>query len=62
MFQCTRQTVERALAQGLYGSWEPSADEVDRLKAIFPSGVCDYTKPDQALPPELSGSWNGAKK
>ena len=45
VFQCALQPVERAIAQGLYGSWSPSAGEVDRLKAIFPGGVCDYTKP-----------------
>ncbi len=62
VFKCAVQPVERALAQGLYGSWEPTAAEVDRLQAIFPAGVCDYTKPDQMVPPELSGSSNGAKK
>ena len=62
VFQCALQPVERALAQGLYGSWSPSAAEVDRLKQIFPSGVCDYSKPDRALPPELSGSSQGANK
>ena len=62
VFKCAVQPVERALAQGLYGSWEPTAAEVDRLKAIFPAGVCDYSKPDQMVPPELSGSSNGAKK
>ena len=62
IFKCSLQTVERALAQGAYGAWKPTADEVDRLNAIFPSGVCDYSKPDQMLPPELSGSSNGAKK
>jgi hypothetical protein len=56
------QPVERALAHGLYGSWEPTAEERARLHAIFPSGVCDYSKPDQMLPPELHGSSNGAKK
>ena len=54
--------MERALAQGLYGAWEPSAGDVDRLKAIFPSGVCDYSKRDLMEPPELSGSSTGAKK
>ena len=24
-----------------------------RLEQIFPTGVCDYTKPDQGLPPEM---------
>ena len=32
-----------------------------RLTAIFPSGVCDYSKPDQMLPPELSGSRRGRR-
>jgi hypothetical protein len=62
VFKCAVQQVERAVAQGLYGAWEPTAGEVDRLKAIFPSGVCDYSKPDQMVPPELSGSSNGANK
>jgi hypothetical protein len=62
VFKCALQPVERALAHGLYGAWEPTAAEVDRLKAIFPSGVCDYSKGDQMVPPELSGSANGAKK
>ncbi len=56
VFQCALQPVEAALDKGLYGSWAPTAAEVERLKQIFPSGVCDYSKPDQALPPELSGS------
>ena len=62
VFQCALQPVEAALDKGLYGSWAPTAAEVERLKQIFPSGVCDYSKPDQALPPELSGSSKGAKK
>ena len=62
VFQCALQPVEAAIAKGLYGSWSPSAAEVARLKQIFPSGVCDYSQPDQALPPELSGGSQGAKK
>jgi hypothetical protein len=62
IFKCALQPLASALAHGLYGAWEPTAAEVDRLNAIFPSGVCDYSKPDQMLPPELSGSSNGAKK
>ena len=62
IFKCSLQTVPRALAHGVYGAWEPTAAEADRLKAIFPSGVCDYSKPDQMVPPELSGSSKGAKK
>ena len=62
VFKCQAQPVERALAHGLYGSWEPTAVEIGHLKAIFPTGVCDYSKSDLGLPPELSGSSQGAKK
>ncbi len=59
VFQCALQSVEDALWRGLYGTWAPSAGDLARLKAIFPSGVCDYTRPDRALPPEL---WPGITK
>ena len=62
VFKCAVQPVERALAHGLYGAWQPSESELARLHAIFPQGVCDYSKPDLALPPELSGSSQGAGK
>jgi hypothetical protein len=53
VFACARQPVQRAVAQGVYAPWSPSRDEVARLREIFPDGVCDYTKPDLGLPPEL---------
>ena len=53
IFACTRQPVQRAVAQGLYAPWAPTRDEVDRLREIFPDGVCDYTKGDLGRPPEL---------
>jgi hypothetical protein len=62
VFKCALQPVASALAHGLYGAWTPSESEVARLNAIFPSGVCDYSKSDQMVPPELSGSSNGANK
>ena len=62
IFKCKLQPVERARAHGLYGSWEPSKAGIARLNAIFPTGVCDYSKGDVGLPPELSGSSQGAKK
>jgi hypothetical protein len=62
VFKCALQPVDRAVAHGLYGAWQPSESELARLNAIFPQGVCDYSKPDLALPPELSGSSQGAKK
>ena len=55
VFKCALQPVESALARGLYGTWTPSASELTRLKAIFPTGVCDYSKPDAGMPPEFYG-------
>ena len=53
VFKCRRQSVKRALRRGVYGAWEPTDAEVARLQEIFPTGVCDYSKPDAGLPPEL---------
>jgi hypothetical protein len=55
VFKCALQPVESALARGLYGAWSPDAAQVARLKQIFPTGVCDYSKRDLGLPPELNG-------
>lgn len=50
VFKCTLKSVDTALADGTYGSWMPTPGQVDRLKEIFPQGVCDYSKPDQGRP------------
>jgi hypothetical protein len=50
VYKCRLQSVTRALARGLYGSWRPSGAEVQRLKEIFPTGVCDYSKADVGRP------------
>ncbi|GAA2203979.1 DUF6351 family protein [Nonomuraea monospora] len=42
VYKCRLQPVERAVAKGLYGSWDPTPDQRARLKQIFPTGVCDY--------------------
>jgi len=55
VFKCALQPVSRAIAHGLYGAWQPTSTERARLEQIFPTGVCDYTKRDQGLPPELRG-------
>jgi len=49
-FKCALQPVDRAIARGLYGSWRPTAEQTARLRQIFPTGVCDYTKPDIGRP------------
>jgi Tannase-like family of unknown function (DUF6351) len=50
VYKCALQSVEKAVSRRLYGGWRPSGDEVARLKAIFPSGVCDYSRRDLGRP------------
>ena len=50
IYNCARKTVDQAVADGTYAPWVPAAADVARLKVIFPEGVCDYRKPDQARP------------
>src|SRR6185503_13803119 len=51
IFKCQLQSVDDAIARGLYGAWNPDATQIARLKQIFPTGVCDYRKRDAGLPP-----------
>jgi len=53
VYKCALQPVGRAIARGLYGSWKPTAAERNRLEEIFPTGVCDYAKPDLGRPRAL---------
>jgi Tannase-like family of unknown function (DUF6351) len=50
VYKCALQSVGKAIARGLYGSWKPTVAERARLEAIFPTGVCDYTKDDVGRP------------
>jgi Tannase-like family of unknown function (DUF6351) len=50
LYKCALQPVRSAIGRGLYGSWHPTAAEVTRLQQIFPTGVCDYRKPDVGRP------------
>lgn len=50
IYRCALKPVERAVADGTYGAWTPDAGEIAQLKAIFPDGVCDYSRPDRARP------------
>jgi hypothetical protein len=50
VYKCALQSVDRAVRRGLYGAWRPTADELARLNAIFPSGVCDYSRRDVGRP------------
>ena len=50
IFKCQLMSVDDAVARGFYGAWTPAVADVAKLKAIFPTGVCDYSKPDVGLP------------
>jgi len=50
IYKCHLMPVTTAVAEGLYGQWEPTPAEVDRLEQIFPTGVCDYGLPSQGDP------------
>ena len=50
VYKCATKPVATAIADGTYGSWTPSAAEAARLAQIFPTGVCDYSKPDVGKP------------
>jgi hypothetical protein len=53
IFKCALKPVTTAVADGTYAPWLPSGAELTRLQEIFPTGVCDYTKPDVGRPPGL---------
>ena len=42
VYKCHTMPVGTAVEEGLYGDWTPDADELDRLQAVHPQGVCDY--------------------
>jgi hypothetical protein len=50
IYKCQLQSVGKAIAKGVYGSWKPDKDERARLNETFPTGVCDYSLPDAGRP------------
>jgi hypothetical protein len=50
VWKCQLQPVSRAVEAGLYGDWQPTADELARLEQVFPDGVCDFDRRDAGLP------------
>jgi hypothetical protein len=50
IYKCALKPVKQAVMDGTYAPWVPSPEQVTTLEQIFPSGVCDYSKPDQARP------------
>ena len=53
VFKCALKPVTAAIADGTYAPWLPNATDVARLQQIFPTGVCDYSRPDVGRPPGL---------
>jgi hypothetical protein len=49
-FKCALIPVQDAIDRGFYGAWVPSGEQQASLEQIFPTGVCDYTQPDQGRP------------
>ena len=54
VFKCALEPVGEAIKDGIYGRVLFTEKERARLLKIFPTGVCDYSKPDQGLPPGWS--------
>lgn len=50
IYRCALKPVERAVADGSYAPWVPTAADIAVLQQIHPQGVCDYGRPDQARP------------
>jgi Tannase-like family of unknown function (DUF6351) len=50
VYDCARKSVDQAVADGTYAPWLPNTADFARLKQIFPEGVCDYIRSDQARP------------
>lgn len=50
IYRCALKPVAAAIADGSYGAWSPTPEQQAQLERIFPSGVCDYTRPDLARP------------
>ncbi len=46
VYKCHLQSVDEAIGRGVYGSWDPTDAQVDRLNEVFPTGVCDYSRGD----------------
>ncbi|HEX5793643.1 MAG TPA: DUF6351 family protein, partial [Rheinheimera sp.] len=53
MFNCALISVEHAIARGDYAPVNMQPYQAE-LAATFPAGVCDYQRPDQALPADLA--------
>ena len=53
VFKCQLKPLDVALFDGTYGDMSFSTEEADRLRRVFPDGVCDYSLPDAGRPDGL---------
>jgi hypothetical protein len=53
IFKCALMSVDAAIAAGVYEPWQPSPSERQRLREIFPDGVCDWSQGDVGRPAAL---------
>jgi len=51
-FKCHLQTIDEAIQKGIYGNIDMTP-YTTRLKQVFPSGVCDYSKGDIGRPSDI---------
>ncbi len=42
VFKCDLQPIATAIDDGLYAEWVPSTEQIEKLNAIFPEGVCKF--------------------
>lgn len=52
VLKCALKPVNEAINDGTYGDLTFTVVEELKLNQIFPTGVCDYSEPDQGLPNE----------
>lgn len=50
IYKCRLMPVNTAVADGVYGDWNPTTAQTERLQEVFPDGVCDYDLPGVADP------------
>lgn len=43
VYKCHLKPVTQAIADGDYGDWAPTDDDIAQLETIFPTGVCDWS-------------------
>jgi hypothetical protein len=50
VFKCHLQSLQQAFRTGVYGEIGFTSDQIAQLEAIFPEGVCDYSRGDVLKP------------